>query len=137
MGAFTEELLAQSTLGGSSSTFTCSSVIGPSIGQAHSSKSSLGRGNSTISSSSEASEASRFASFLIFKFLAGEFLSLFYGSWPSIDLEYKSGFFQLNRVNFNNISGGHGRQLRRGMYSPIKNSSSTEDKEIFFESAHN
>merc|ERR550517_1361302 len=56
-GALSEELLAQSTLGGS--TFTCSSVIGPSLGRGHSSTiSSLGRGHSTISSSSAASEAS-------------------------------------------------------------------------------
>ena len=113
--AFSEEVMAQSTLGGS--TFTCSSVIGPSLRRGPSTISSLGRGNSTISSSSTASEASRFCFWgrdeVFFSGIGG----LSGHSWrPSIN---EVLLLQLNRVDFNNISAGHiGHQLqRRGLYS--------------------
>ena len=130
--AFSEEVMAQSTLGGS--TFTCSSVIGPSLRRGPSTISSLGRGNSTISSSSAASEASRFFPTLFSFNSAQSFLpQSFWGrdevffsgigglsghSWrPSIN---EVLLLQLNRVDFNNISAGHiGHQLqRRGLYFP-------------------
>ena len=86
--ALSEELFTQSSSAGS--TFTCSSVIGPS----------LGRGHSTISSASEASR---------FRFIFHPV------QWQSD----QNLLFQLNRVNINDIRVGHQHGIGRGMYSTL------------------
>merc|ERR1711971_844381 len=123
-GAFSEELLAQSSLGGS--TFTCSSVIGPSIQRANSTISSLGRGHSTISSSSATSEASSSTeststiSALDISMSLRGVKEMMHQSWSDVNTLHETGSLAANSTDFDrkDLTGkftDNGRSVGTGM----------------------